>query len=117
MTPRQRPPQSRSEMLLLQIPAGDRQSFEAYYQERLQAALAAAEAAARTSAEGGADRDAVEAEVLASLVREAEGRDDPDRLGFVPHPDPTVRGYELQPPAADPRGLRSRRHMPPGLGS
>src|SRR3954452_19308488 len=103
---RRQPPQPRSEMLLHQIPPSDRQSFEAYYQERLRAALSAAEAAAAGSAEAAADRDAVEASVLAALVREAEGVDDPDGMGFVPHPDPVVHGYELQPPLADPRSLR-----------
>lgn len=109
MNRHQRPPQSRSEMLLHQIPPGDRQSFEAYYQERLHAMLAAAEAVAGASAEGGADHDAVEAEVLTALIREAEGVDEPDGLGFVPHPDPAVRGYELQPPVTDPRGRRPHR--------
>ncbi|KPL83017.1 hypothetical protein [Herpetosiphon geysericola] len=84
------------EALLAEIPADERATFQAFYQERLYAAMQAA------SRRGGmeVDPDQIEEELVDALIREAEGRDSASGMGMVP----TTEGeYALIPPESDPR--------------
>ena len=65
------------EALLAEIPADERATFHAFYQERLYAAMQAA------SRRGGmeVDPDQIEEELVDTLIREAEGRDSPTGMG------------------------------------
>jgi hypothetical protein len=84
--------------LLAQLPDEEQAMFARYYQKRLQEALGEAQ---RGASHLGADPDAVERELLDQLVREAEGRDDPDGLGAVPTSE-DAEG-QVVPPDSDPR--------------
>lgn len=87
---------TRAAALLARIPDEEQAQFERYYQQRLAQALAEAQ---RGASHLGADPDAVERELLEQLIREAEGRDDPDGLGLVPTGDGEA---SVVPPDAEP---------------
>jgi hypothetical protein len=85
--------------LRAEIPEEELRIFDAYYQERLALALREANSQARGTATGAADPDQVEAELIETLIREAEGRDDPEGLGLVP----TAENENfIVPPESDP---------------
>jgi hypothetical protein len=104
----QAPPskQQQRDALLNQLPPAMRQVFWGYYQARLAEAVAQAEAQASNTGLGGADPYQVEHLVQETLIREAEGRDDPDGLGDVPETAHKVVGIII--PVNDPRSRQQR---------
>jgi hypothetical protein len=90
--------------LLAEMPPEDLTAFDAYYQGRLQQAQTEANAAHAGQLEP--DPDLVEETLIAALIREADGRDHPEGLGFVPSEEGS---YEIVPPEDDPRRVARRR--------
>ncbi len=91
----------RRDVLLHEIPPAALRAFQRYYQGRLADALHQANTEAQDTASGAADPYLVERHVWETLVREAEGRDDPDGLGDVPETADKIVGIVV--PLTDPR--------------
>lgn len=91
----------RRDALLHEIPPATARAFWGYRQARLAAAQQQADALAGDTAIGGADPYQVERHLLETLIRECEGRDDPDGLGDVPETADKIVGIVV--PLSDPR--------------
>lgn len=89
--------------LLADISDEDRAVYERYYQARLTMEI---QSANRNAQDVPADPDAVEVELIESLERAADGRDNPQGLGTVPSSDGETF---IIPPETDPRALVAKR--------
>lgn len=94
--------QATIDSLLAEIPDEDMAIFGRYYDERQEAAK---QDATRTVGEIPPNPDELEATLITDLIREAEGRDHPQGLGFVPTAD---MEFEIPIPDTDPRQSQAR---------